>query len=156
MMLFPSLTLSRHHCIVRCSLYGSPYNEASDIWSLGLIVVQLWTGKYPFSPQECITPLDLIGAIENMDFAGVLRGGGGADVSPAMVKFVAAMMAPKVENRATARFGLCLCWSCLCVCDKPILSSSHGINIWIFCRQLLDFAWFPENGIGCLADAQEV
>ena len=48
-------------------LLGSRYDKSADIWSVGVMLVELWTHKYPFS-YCCATPIDLISELETFDF----------------------------------------------------------------------------------------
>ena len=79
-------------------LEGKSYNEAADIWSLGVMVLQLWTKKYPFKGGE-YSPLELIDVLENTD----VRAFAPADVvPPAMAESVISMLAFEPEHRSTA------------------------------------------------------
>lgn len=47
-------------------LLGQTYDKSGDIWSLGIMIIELWTKSYPF--QECASsPIDLISELENVD-----------------------------------------------------------------------------------------
>ena len=47
-------------------LEGKSYNETADIWSLGVMVLQLWAKKYPFE-RGAFSPLELVDVLENTD-----------------------------------------------------------------------------------------
>ena len=79
-------------------LEGKSYNEAADIWSLGVMVLQLWTKEYPFKGGE-YSPLELIDVLENTD----VRAFAPVDVvPPAMAECVISMLAFEPERRSTA------------------------------------------------------
>lgn len=45
-------------------LIGDKYDSSGDIWSLGIMIIQLWTKRYPFN---CISsPIDLLTELEEM------------------------------------------------------------------------------------------
>lgn len=39
-------------------LLGEEYNASSDIWSVAVMIIELWTKRYPFS-DSCSSPIDL-------------------------------------------------------------------------------------------------
>lgn len=46
-------------------LIGDQYDSSGDIWSLGIMIIQLWTKSYPFSSVS--SPIDLLTELEEMD-----------------------------------------------------------------------------------------
>lgn len=47
-------------------LLGEEYDKSGDIWSVGIMLVELWTKRYPF--YYCAgTPVDLISELESLD-----------------------------------------------------------------------------------------
>ncbi len=48
-------------------LLGQQYDKSADIWSLGILIVELWTKAYPFE-YCCQTPIDLIAELETFHF----------------------------------------------------------------------------------------
>ncbi len=48
-------------------LLAEKYDQSSDIWSVGIMVIQLWTKIYPF--HYCCYPVDLHTELETIDFA---------------------------------------------------------------------------------------
>jgi serine/threonine protein kinase len=47
-------------------LIGEDYDYASDIWSVGILLVHLWNKCYPF--EDCSsTPIDLLSELEHVD-----------------------------------------------------------------------------------------
>ena len=51
-------------------LLGLAYDNTADIWSVGIIILELWN-EYPFS-SCCGTPVDLLEELDNFDFDTVL------------------------------------------------------------------------------------
>jgi len=50
-------------CLER--LLGEAYDFTSDIWSVGILIVHLWTKLYPF--ETCSgTPIDLLSELESI------------------------------------------------------------------------------------------
>ncbi len=49
-------------------LLAERYDSSSDIWSLGIMIIQLWTKIYPFH-YCCSSPVDLLTELESIDFA---------------------------------------------------------------------------------------
>jgi len=47
-------------------LLGQHYNASGDIWSVGIMMIELWTKRFPF--QYCInTPIELVSELESLD-----------------------------------------------------------------------------------------
>jgi serine/threonine protein kinase len=103
-------------------LLGEGYGASGDIWSVGIMMLQLWTKKYPFG-NNIATPIDLLTEVENLRFDRILRPGQRV-VPPSMVKVVKAMLHRDPMSRAT-------------------------------CMELLEYDWFPRNGISSIIDAQQ-
>lgn len=103
-------------------LLGEGYGASGDIWSVGIMMLQLWTKKYPFG-NNIATPIDLLTEVENLHFDRILRTGQ-RTVPPSMVKVVKAMLHRDPMSRAT-------------------------------CMELLEYDWFPRNGISSIIDAQQ-
>lgn len=79
-------------------LDGNKYRASSDIWSLGVMLMELWEGKYPFE-RGTYNPLELLDVLENtktMNFFPV-------DKYPeTMREAMAAMIAFNGEMRETS------------------------------------------------------
>lgn len=43
-------------------LLGEPYGPTSDLWSLGIVLIELWTKEYPFENVD--TPIELVQTLE--------------------------------------------------------------------------------------------
>ena len=48
-------------------LLAEKYDRSSDIWSMGIMVIQLWTKIYPFH-YCCSSPVDLLTELESINF----------------------------------------------------------------------------------------
>lgn len=46
-------------------LSGDEYNASSDIWSVAVMIIELWTKRYPFL-DACASPIDL--SVKIMDY----------------------------------------------------------------------------------------
>lgn len=52
-------------------LLGKRYDSSGDIWSLGILLVQLWEKHYPF--EDCsATPIELISELESVNFRNLI------------------------------------------------------------------------------------
>ena len=51
-------------------LKGETYRASSDMWSLGLMLIELWTGEYPFPFAE--TPIDLMEEVTTISYEELL------------------------------------------------------------------------------------
>ncbi len=48
-------------------LLGQKYDKSADLWSLGIMLIELWTKVHPFSYCNA-TPIDLIAELEVFNF----------------------------------------------------------------------------------------
>jgi len=46
-------------------LLGTEYNSSSDIWSVGIMLLELWTKEYPFK-NSCSSPIELVQTLEDI------------------------------------------------------------------------------------------
>jgi mitogen-activated protein kinase kinase 1 len=78
-------------------LQSQPYGAASDIWSLGVMVLQLWEKQYPFP----MSPVELAGFLESLDLGRILS----RDVYPsaAMRAFLRATLDTDDRQRLQAQ-----------------------------------------------------
>ena len=53
-------------------LLGEDYNKSGDIWSVGIMVTQLWSKIYPFH-YGAATPIELLTELESIDIDGYLE-----------------------------------------------------------------------------------
>ena len=78
-------------------LLAEKYDQSSDIWSVGIMVIQLWTKIYPF--HYCCYPVDLHTELETIDFSIFLEELG----FPAQLKaFLLRILVRVPSKRATA------------------------------------------------------
>ena len=87
-------------------LLGEQYDASGDIWSVGIMMVQLWTKKYPFE-DNISTPIDLLTELEGLHIDHLLS----ANKFPrSMGKVVRAMMASDPSDRASCMELLEFTW----------------------------------------------
>ena len=79
-------------------LNGLNYDKSADIWSVGIMMVELWTGQYPFS-HCCTTPVELVSELEHLDFETLL---GNSKFPRRMQRFVGSMLALEPQDRPSA------------------------------------------------------
>jgi serine/threonine protein kinase len=46
-------------------LLGTEYNASSDVWSVGIMLLELWTKEYPFK-NTCSSPIELVQTLEDI------------------------------------------------------------------------------------------
>ena len=76
-------------------LLGEQYDASGDIWSVGIMMVQLWTKKYPFE-DNISTPIDLLTELESLHLDRLLTV---SKFPRSMGKVVRAMMAVDPADR---------------------------------------------------------
>ena len=87
-------------------LLGEQYDASGDIWSVGIMMVQLWTKKYPFE-DNISTPIDLLTELEGLHIERLLSDN---KFPRSMGKVVQAMMASDPADRATCMELLEFAW----------------------------------------------
>ena len=75
-------------------LIGDKYDSSGDIWSLGIMMVQLWTKRYPFG--KISSPIDLLTELEAMEVSSFTEG-----LPAAMAEIVQLMLAADPSKRGT-------------------------------------------------------
>ncbi len=75
-------------------LLGFEYGCADDIWSVGIMLIELWNQQYPFSTSSS-SPIELISELEDLDFNHLLR-----RFSPLMREFAEEMLSKNPSERA--------------------------------------------------------
>jgi mitogen-activated protein kinase kinase 1 len=78
-------------------LLGLRYDKSGDIWSIGIIILELWTKTYPFS-HCCSTPIDLVSELENLTLERVINS---LLYPPLMREVLFACLAKEPVKRAT-------------------------------------------------------
>ena len=79
-------------------LDGKAYNEAADVWSLGVMILQIWRKKYPFD-RGAFSPLELLDVLENTETRHFVPD----DVFPSdMADCLCSMLTFDPEKRASA------------------------------------------------------
>lgn len=79
-------------------LEGDRYDASSDVWSVGISIIELWRKKYPFVSIRG-SPIDLCGEIKRFRYDEWMPD----DVfPPSMKRFLISMLAPNPEDRATS------------------------------------------------------
>lgn len=76
-------------------LLGERYDASSDLWSVGIVVVQLWTKIYPFH-YACTTAIDLLSELNSLDIGEFLKE---LKLPEIMHSFVISMLAFVPEER---------------------------------------------------------
>ena len=78
-------------------LLGLKYSEKSDIWSMGIVVLELCRSDYPFA-QSCASPLELLESYESFDVASMV----GELMTPYLKAVVSSMLQKTPESRLAA------------------------------------------------------
>ena len=76
-------------------LLGEMYNSSSDIWSVGVMIIQLWTKAYPF--ENIKSPIDLLSVIEDLKLDSYT-----VKFPKSMSTIIQSMLAPSPVNRKTS------------------------------------------------------
>ena len=76
-------------------LEGERYGASADIWSVGLLMVQLWTKIYPFH-YACNTPIELLSELLALDISEYLKE---LKFPQGMHAFLMCMLAPEPVDR---------------------------------------------------------
>ena len=76
-------------------LLGQSYDKFGDIWSVGIMLIELWTKRYPF--EDCAsTPIDLLAELETFQPEDYVQGG---YFPPLMADVIVAMLANDPGDR---------------------------------------------------------
>jgi serine/threonine protein kinase len=79
-------------------LEGDRYDASSDVWAVGISIIELWEKKYPFSSIRG-SPIDLCGEIKRFRYDDWMP----SDKFPYLMKqFIISMLAPNPGDRATS------------------------------------------------------
>jgi serine/threonine protein kinase len=79
-------------------LEGDRYDASSDVWAVGISIIELWQKRYPFSSIRG-SPIDLCGEIKRFRYDDWMPN----DKFPYLMKrFIISMLAPNPGDRATS------------------------------------------------------
>lgn len=82
-------------------LMGTEYNASSDVWSVGIMLLELWTKEYPFK-HSCSSPIELVQTLEDIvlvEELAQLR-----NCPPNMREFIAALLEKDSSRRASSGY----------------------------------------------------
>lgn len=82
------------------------YGKAADMWSLGIVMIELWTKGYPFLSSSS-TPIDLIAEVESLDMNALLPD---AVYSPHMKRVISQLLRRNPAERISAEQLLVSPW----------------------------------------------
>eukprot|EP00607_Mallomonas_marina_P007819 CAMPEP_0182419886 /NCGR_PEP_ID=MMETSP1167-20130531/4230_1 /TAXON_ID=2988 /ORGANISM="Mallomonas Sp, Strain CCMP3275" /LENGTH=378 /DNA_ID=CAMNT_0024595027 /DNA_START=91 /DNA_END=1227 /DNA_ORIENTATION=+ len=109
-------------------LMGGDYDTSSDLWSVGIMLIELWEKKYPF--EECSSsPIELVQIIEenkNLKDHIVHK----SKYKPEMRQFVQSLVELKPSRRATASDCLTSPWFTLWSLDS-LDAAQEATEAWI-------------------------
>lgn len=107
-------------------LLGHGYDSSSDIWSVGIMIIQLWTKRYPFE-SSASTPIDLVSELESVDVAAMLSG---ESFPPLMRDFILSALRFRPEDRGTAENLILAPW--FEACDITDLEGAQAVVVeWL-------------------------
>lgn len=79
-------------------LLGQHYNASGDIWSVGIMMIELWIKKFPF--EYCInTPIELVSELENLDLNSFMLS---HDMTEIMRKTITCMLHKEPKDRVSS------------------------------------------------------
>mmetsp|Transcript_7180 Transcript_7180/g.7280 ORF Transcript_7180/g.7280 Transcript_7180/m.7280 type:complete len:240 (-) Transcript_7180:50-769(-) len=105
-------------------LLGEPYDSSGDVWSVGIMMVQLWLKRYPFE-DNISSPIDLLTELEGIQLDKVLKG-----FPPLMADMIRNMLVQNAENRFT----------CISLLESPwfqdmgvgdIRDAQQTVEVWL-------------------------
>lgn len=80
-------------------LLGEPYGPNSDLWSLGIVLIELWTKEYPFENVD--TPIELVQILEESSTSDLIDLATDA-FPPSLAEFVRHCLDMRPEQRIPA------------------------------------------------------
>ena len=78
-------------------LLGKGYSSSSDLWSVGIMLIELWNKRYPFE-DYCSSPIELLQRLEDLREEGksllISR-----ECSPEFSSFVSGLLSPEITGK---------------------------------------------------------
>lgn len=78
-------------------LLGDEYNSSSDLWSVGIMLIELWNKRYPFD-EYCSSPIELLQRLEDAKHEGksslISR-----ECSQDLATFIDAILSPEITGK---------------------------------------------------------
>lgn len=78
-------------------LLGEEYNSSSDLWSVGIMLIELWNKRYPFE-EYCSSPIELLQRLEDAKHEGksslISR-----KCTQDMATFIDAILSPEITRK---------------------------------------------------------
>jgi hypothetical protein len=113
-----------------CRLMGLEYNAASDVWSVAIMLIELWEKRFPYK-DSCSSPIELVQRIEDsraQECSDIIPRSGSRNFK----RFLsAALFADPTSNKNTG-----------CV---PACTSQHIFLLVIGCDQCMLYACMDER-----------
>jgi serine/threonine protein kinase len=69
-------------------LQGGLYDKSGDVWSVGIMALELWTSRYPLA-HCCSTPVELLHELDHFQLDHILNT---ADFPKRVQRFIAPML----------------------------------------------------------------
>lgn len=104
-------------------LLGEMYNSSSDLWSVGVMMIQLWSKKYPF--ENIKSPIDLLSVIEDLKLDSYL-----AKFPKTMATIIRSTLASSPVNRKSCVELLKSPWFLEC----SVYNISHAQQVLFFSK----------------------
>lgn len=105
-------------------LLGRQYDASGDVWSVGIMLIELWHRRYPFE-TSCSTPVDLLSELETFTLSSLT-----SDMPVAMAELIADMLVKEASRRADCQQLIGSRWFADCgVFD--LLSARRIVSHWL-------------------------
>jgi serine/threonine protein kinase len=107
-------------------LIGHPYDSSGDIWSVGIMMLELWNKLYPFE-DCCATPIDLLEELESESLFNIIES---SNMHYKMQKLVKSMLYRDQNQRANCSDLLESKWFADCYVTD--LEAAHNVRLILF------------------------